>query len=71
MEELHRRAEDKEFFAFADAIGRKVHDVGKSRGATARSAQDVIEVLFEMVDGDASKVTDVKIVSAFDKIGNQ
>ena len=68
MEDFRKQAENKKFFDFADAISKRVNDIGVKRGSTARSSDVVIERLYESVDGDAGKVTDEEIVEAFDAI---
>ena len=68
MEDFSRQQEKKKLFEFEEVIEERVTDVGAQKGATMRQAQNVTQRLFERFSGDASKVTDEDIASAFDTL---
>ncbi len=68
MEKFGSRPDDKKYLDFEEAIGRRVHEIGRQKGSEVKAAQAVVERLFESTNGDASQVTDAGIANAYDAV---
>ena len=58
--------EKRKFFEFVEAIEQRVNDIGTNKGSKMRSADAVVEHLFQLSNGGPTKVTDAKISTIFD-----
>ena len=63
MENIDNRL--KEYQKFNAIVRERVSRIGAEKGSTIRSAQAVVERLFEATKGDASLVTDDDIARNF------
>lgn len=61
----------EQFRAFREVIKQRVHDIAVTSGSTIRRAQAVERRLFDAFNGEASKVTDDDISTAFDAIDKE